>query len=119
MGRLAINYGSTGYPTGPIDLPMGGGLNGSFLAHGPIEFLAWHRVRVDQCWNLYHYGGGAEMGVTYRTPTELETIAQAKRHLMHKYGIDEPMAYAALRRTAMDQKKTIVQIAIAIVRQYG
>lgn len=94
-------------------------MNGSFPAHGPIGFLAWHRVWVDQCRYVYHYGGIDQMGVTYRTPTELETIARAKAHLMRLHGIDELLAYSALRRTAMDQKKTIVQIAVAIVQRYG
>jgi two-component system, response regulator / RNA-binding antiterminator len=44
-----------------------------------------------------------------------DTIDQAKRLLMTKRGIDEPTAYAALRKAAMDSGRRIADVADAIV----
>jgi response regulator NasT len=46
---------------------------------------------------------------------ERETIDQAKRILMDSRGFGEPLAYAELRKAAMDQNRRIAEIAEAVV----
>lgn len=46
---------------------------------------------------------------------ERETVDAAKRLLMKKRGIDEPAAYALLRKAAMDGGRRIADVADAIV----
>ena len=50
---------------------------------------------------------------------ERETINRAKRIVMQSRGITEPIAYAEMRKAAMDQTKKIVEIADAIVTAHG
>ncbi len=42
---------------------------------------------------------------------ERDEIARAKALLMDKHGLDEPQAYARLRKTAMNQSITIAEVA--------
>lgn len=46
---------------------------------------------------------------------ERETVDKAKRILMHSKGLNEPAAYAELRRKAMSSNRRIVEIAEAVV----
>lgn len=46
---------------------------------------------------------------------ERETVDQAKRLLMKKRGLDEPAAYAALRKAAMDSGRRIADVADALL----
>lgn len=46
---------------------------------------------------------------------EREAIDQAKRLLMKKRGLDEPAAYAALRKGAMDSGRRISEVADALL----
>ena len=46
---------------------------------------------------------------------ERDTVDQAKKLLMQKRGIDEPAAYAALRKAAMDSGRRIADVADALV----
>ena len=46
---------------------------------------------------------------------ERDTVDQAKKILMTKRGIDEPAAYAALRKAAMDSGRRIADVADALV----
>lgn len=46
---------------------------------------------------------------------ERDTVDQAKKLLMTKRGIDEPAAYAALRKAAMDSGRRIADVADALV----
>lgn len=50
---------------------------------------------------------------------ERETIDRAKRIVMQSRRITEPVAYAEMRKAAMDQSKRIVDIADAIVMAHG
>ncbi|ADH87730.1 response regulator receiver and ANTAR domain protein [Ancylobacter novellus DSM 506] len=53
-----------------------------------------------------------------QTRTELEerkTIDRAKGILMKMKGLDEPQAYALLRRTAMNEKRRLVDIAQSVI----
>ncbi|NMN05325.1 MULTISPECIES: ANTAR domain-containing protein [unclassified Novosphingobium] len=50
---------------------------------------------------------------------ERETVDAAKRILMKSRGLSEPDAYAALRKTAMDQGRKIAEIAAAVVTAHG
>ncbi|WP_179562387.1 ANTAR domain-containing protein [Sphingomonas sp. R3G8C] len=50
---------------------------------------------------------------------ERETVDAAKRILMKSRGLSEPDAYAALRKTAMDQGRKIAEIASAVVTAHG
>lgn len=53
-----------------------------------------------------------------QTRTELEerkTIDRAKGILMKLKGLDEPQAYALLRRTAMNEKRRLVDIAQSVI----
>lgn len=57
----------------------------------------------------------AELAATRAALEERKIVDRAKGILMKARGIGEDEAYALLRRTAMDQKKKIVEIAQAIV----
>jgi two-component system, response regulator / RNA-binding antiterminator len=46
---------------------------------------------------------------------ERDAVDQAKRLLMKKRGIDEPAAYALLRKTAMDRGRKIAEVADALL----
>lgn len=46
---------------------------------------------------------------------ERDTVDQAKRLLMTKRGLDEPAAYAALRKAAMDSGRKIADVADALL----
>jgi response regulator NasT len=50
---------------------------------------------------------------------ERESVDAAKRILMKSRGLSEPDAYAALRKTAMDQGRKIADIAAAVVTAHG
>ncbi|GHC90064.1 ANTAR domain-containing response regulator [Novosphingobium pokkalii] len=50
---------------------------------------------------------------------ERESVDAAKRILMKSRGLSEPDAYAALRKTAMDQGRKIAEIAQAVVTAHG
>ncbi|WP_288995659.1 ANTAR domain-containing protein [uncultured Gemmobacter sp.] len=57
----------------------------------------------------------AELAATRAALEERKIVDRAKGILMKARGIGEDEAYALLRRTAMDQKKKIVEIAQAIL----
>jgi two-component system, response regulator / RNA-binding antiterminator len=46
---------------------------------------------------------------------ERDSVDQAKRLLMKKRGMDEPAAYAALRKAAMDSGRKIAEVADALL----
>jgi response regulator NasT len=50
---------------------------------------------------------------------ERKLIAQAKALLMKSRGLSEPDAYALLRKTAMNQSRTIAQVAESLVTAAG
>ncbi|MDO7842884.1 ANTAR domain-containing response regulator [Sphingomonas immobilis] len=57
----------------------------------------------------------AELDEARNALAERKTIDQAKLLLMKKRGIDEPTAYAALRKAAMDSGRRLGEVADAIV----
>jgi response regulator NasT len=57
----------------------------------------------------------AELAATRAALEERKIVDRAKGILMKARGIGEDEAYALLRRTAMDQKKKIAEIAQAIL----
>ena len=57
----------------------------------------------------------AELDEARNALAERDTVDQAKRLLMKRRGIDEPAAYAALRKAAMDSGRRIGDVADAIV----
>jgi two-component system, response regulator / RNA-binding antiterminator len=57
----------------------------------------------------------AELDEARSALAERDTVDQAKKLLMAKRGIDEPAAYAALRKAAMDSGRRIADVADAIV----
>lgn len=57
----------------------------------------------------------AELDEARGALAERDTVDAAKRLLMTKRGIDEPAAYAALRKAAMDSGRRIADVADAIV----
>lgn len=57
----------------------------------------------------------AELAEARTALAERRTIDQAKALLMRKRGIDEPAAYALLRRQAMDSGRRIAEIADALI----
>jgi two-component system, response regulator / RNA-binding antiterminator len=57
----------------------------------------------------------AELDEARSALAERETVDAAKRLLMKKRGIDEPAAYALLRKAAMDSGRRIGDVADAIV----
>ncbi|MEM0908068.1 MAG: ANTAR domain-containing protein [Pseudomonadota bacterium] len=56
-----------------------------------------------------------ELADTKRALEDRRTIDRAKLILMRRHEIGEPDAYARLRRAAMDQKRTIADVAAAVV----
>lgn len=66
------------------------------------RFALFHRMR-------------AELAATRAALEERKIIDRAKGLLMRAKGIGEDEAYALLRRTAMDQKRKIVEVAQALV----
>jgi two-component system, response regulator / RNA-binding antiterminator len=57
----------------------------------------------------------AELDEARNALAERETVDSAKRLLMAKRGIDEPAAYALLRKAAMDSGRRIGDVADALV----
>ena len=57
----------------------------------------------------------AELDEARSALAERQTVDQAKRLLMTRRGMDEPAAYAALRKAAMDSGRRIGEVADAIV----
>jgi two-component system, response regulator / RNA-binding antiterminator len=57
----------------------------------------------------------AELDEARGALAERDTVDAAKRLLMTKRGIDEPAAYTALRKAAMDSGRRIADVADAIV----
>lgn len=57
----------------------------------------------------------AELDEARKRLDEREAVDRAKRILMKGRGIAEPVAYAEMRKAAMDQSKKLVEIADAIV----
>lgn len=57
----------------------------------------------------------AELDEARGALAERKTIDAAKALLMKKRGIDEPAAYAALRKAAMDRGRKIVDVADALL----
>ncbi|WMS43487.1 ANTAR domain-containing protein [Acuticoccus sp. MNP-M23] len=56
-----------------------------------------------------------ELADTKRALADRTSIDRAKAILMRRHTIDEPAAYAMLRRAAMDQHQTIADVARALV----
>ncbi|RJL05736.1 ANTAR domain-containing protein [Paracoccus aestuarii] len=61
----------------------------------------------------------AELAATRAALEERKIIDRAKAILMKARGIDEEAAYALLRRTAMDQKRRVADIAQQLVMAAG
>lgn len=61
----------------------------------------------------------AELEATRRALEERKTIDRAKGILMRARGLSEDEAYALLRKTAMDQKKKLADVAAALVTAAG
>jgi two-component system, response regulator / RNA-binding antiterminator len=57
----------------------------------------------------------AELNEARNALAERDTVDQAKKILMTKRNIDEPTAYAALRKAAMDSGRRIADVADALV----
>lgn len=57
----------------------------------------------------------AELAEAQNALAERKTIDRAKALLMKRRGIDEPAAYAALRKAAMDGSRRIVDVAQALI----
>jgi two-component system, response regulator / RNA-binding antiterminator len=57
----------------------------------------------------------AELDEARSALAERDCVDQAKKLLMEKRGIDEPAAYAALRKAAMDSGRRIADVADALV----
>lgn len=57
----------------------------------------------------------AELDEARTALAERDVVDQAKRLLMKRRGIDEPAAYAALRKAAMDSGRRIADVADALV----
>jgi two-component system, response regulator / RNA-binding antiterminator len=57
----------------------------------------------------------AELDEARSALAERDTVDQAKKLLMQKRNIDEPAAYAALRKAAMDSGRRISDVADALV----
>jgi response regulator NasT len=57
----------------------------------------------------------AELDEARGALAERKTIDAAKALLMKKRGIDEPAAYAALRKAAMDRGRKIADVADALL----
>lgn len=57
----------------------------------------------------------AELDEARMALAERDVVDQAKRLLMKRRGIDEPAAYAALRKAAMDSGRRIADVADALV----
>ena len=57
----------------------------------------------------------AELDEARTALAQRDTLDQAKALLMKKRGIDEPAAYAALRKAAMDSGRRIADVADALV----
>ncbi len=60
-----------------------------------------------------------ELAATKRALEERKVIDRAKGLLMKAKGIDEDVAYALLRRTAMDQGRKVIDVAEALVTTAG
>ncbi|TVP72892.1 MAG: ANTAR domain-containing protein [Rhodobacteraceae bacterium] len=60
-----------------------------------------------------------ELETTRRALEERKLIDRAKGILMKKRGISEEDAYALMRKTAMDQKRKVVDVASALVTAAG
>lgn len=56
-----------------------------------------------------------ELAEAQNALAERKTVDRAKALLMKRRGIDEPAAYAALRKAAMDGSKRIVDVAEALI----
>lgn len=61
----------------------------------------------------------AELEATRRALEERKLVDRAKGILMRARGLSEDEAYALLRKTAMDQKKKIAEVAAALVTAAG
>jgi response regulator NasT len=61
----------------------------------------------------------AELEATRRALEERKIVDRAKGILMRARGLPEDEAYALLRRTAMDQKKKLAEVAAALVTAAG
>jgi response regulator NasT len=70
------------------------------------QFGQMHRLRV-------------ELETTRRALEERKLIDRAKGILMRARGLSEDEAYALLRKTAMDQKKKLAEVAAALVTAAG
>jgi len=57
----------------------------------------------------------AELTEAQSALAERKTLDRAKALLMKRRGIDEPAAYAALRKAAMDSGRRIVEVAEALI----
>lgn len=70
------------------------------------QFGQMHRLRV-------------ELETTRRALEERKLIDRAKGILMRARGLSEDESYALLRKTAMDQKKKLAEVAAALVTAAG
>ncbi|MEM8851752.1 MAG: ANTAR domain-containing protein [Pseudomonadota bacterium] len=61
----------------------------------------------------------SELDETRRALEERKVIDRAKGILMKAKGLDEDAAYALLRKTAMDRKQRVVEVAEALVTAAG
>jgi response regulator NasT len=61
----------------------------------------------------------AELDATRRALEERKVVDRAKGILMRARGLSEEDAYALLRKTAMDQKKKLADVAAALVTAAG
>jgi response regulator NasT len=61
----------------------------------------------------------AELAATKAALEDRKIIDRAKAILMKARGIDEEAAYALLRKTAMDQKRRVADIAQQLVMAAG
>ena len=89
------------------------------VASGVVAYvvagLAPERVRpvIDVAIARFEHEQGLRQALAQATDAlrERDEIDRAKKLLIDKHGLDEPQAYARLRRTAMNQGLTIAEVA--------
>lgn len=84
-----------------------------------VDGLEKKRIKhiVDLCVTTFHAFARleSELAEAKNALDERRLVERAKAILMHNKNLDEPAAYALLRRSAMNHNKRIVDIARAIV----
>ena len=87
-----------------------------------VDGLAAHRIRplLDLAVRRFNVNSLLQSELTQARQhlAERKAIDQAKRILIDSRSIDEPAAYAELRRAAMNQNKRIAEIAEALIEAH-